>query len=686
MADDGTTLPAENLLKHETSPYLRQHEDNPVHWRSWSGEALAEARATGKPVLLSVGYAACHWCHVMAHESFENEAIAAQMNKLFVNIKVDREERPDIDSIYQSALSMMGEHGGWPLTMFLTPDGEPFWGGTYFPPEPRFGRPSFPQVLEQISAIYAEDPEKVRTNADALKGGLEQMAAQGRAGEALLSISRADEVAAAALQIIDPEDGGTRGAPKFPQPTLFRFIWQATERRDQPLLEKAVTLTLDNLCQGGIYDHLGGGFARYSTDAEWLVPHFEKMLYDNALLIELLSDVWLRNRKPLYAARVRETIDWMLRELAVSTDHGTAFASAYDADSEGVEGKFYVWVENEIDTVLGDAGLGDQADAFRKTYRTAPHGNWEGANILNRAADDPGDGSDFVDARKALFAVRKNRIWPGRDDKVLTDWNGLAIAALARAGQVFDEPDWIAAAESTFAFIQGEMIRGDRLLHSWCGGEARHAAVLDDYANMARGALMLHAATGKADYLAAAETWASIATAHHRDPEGGAYFLAADDTADLVVRTKVLFDNATPSGNGILAEVFARLWLLTGKDEHRGEAETILRGLTPEDPRALLNQPGAASAAVLLEDGLQIVIVGPDDDNMAATAARAAPSLSVLNRIADPASLPENHPASGKGLVDGKTAAYLCRGPVCGLPIIEADELEKALATRATDA
>ena len=687
MAD---ALPAENLLSHETSPYLRQHEDNPVHWRPWNDAALIEARELEKPILLSVGYAACHWCHVMAHESFESPETATLMNQWFVNIKVDREERPDIDSIYQSALAMLGEHGGWPLTMFLTPAGEPFWGGTYFPPTPRFGRPGFRQVLEQISAIYANEPDKVRTNADALRAGLERLsrpAAGPVDGDApALTVARTDEIAQAATQMIDFHRGGTTGKPKFPQPTLFRFLWNAALRTGDDRLSTAVTLTLDNLCQGGIYDHLGGGFARYSVDAEWLAPHFEKMLYDNALLIELLSDVWLRTQKPLYETRVRETVDWMRRELAVTTEHGTAFACAFDADSEGVEGKFYTWTETEIANVLGAAGLGDVVDEFKVAYGTAPRGNWEGVNILHR---DPADTDDDTDragrlsrARAALFSVREKRVWPGRDDKVLSDWNGLAIAGLARAGMVFDEPDWVAAAEDAYRFVIRAMTRDGRLLHSWCAGEARHPAVIDDYANMARSALMLHQATGSMDYVIDAGEWAVIVRKHYRDDATGTYFLAADDTKDLLLRTKVVFDNATPSGNGVMAEVLARLWLLTGDGGCRDDAEALLTGLSPGDPRGLLNQPSVAAGVQLLEAGLQIVIVGDDEqaDNLYRSAVAAAPPLATISKIPRGDLLADSHPAAGKGLVDGKPAAYLCKGPVCGLPVSDPAELHAALS------
>ena len=518
-------------------------------------------------------------------------------------------------------------------------------------------------------------------NADALRDGLEKLGTPAGGGE--MALAGIDEIAVAALQLVDAARGGTRGAPKFPQPSLFRFLWHAHLRTGDPRLADAVTLTLDQLSQGGIYDHLGGGFARYSVDDRWLVPHFEKMLYDNALLIELLADVWLATQSDLHARRVRETIDWMRRELAVSVAGETAFASAYDADSEGVEGKFYTWSEDEIRAVLSDAGLSDVIDDFLRTYGTEPAGNWEGVNILHRDPAEHDTADHLADARNALFRVREKRVWPGRDDKVLTDWNGLAIAALARAGAVMEKPEWIDAAVSAFRFITANAEHDGRLLHSWCGGESRHAAILDDYANMARGALMLHQATGDDGYVGASRRWVAVADARYWDESHGAYFQAADDTRDLIVRNKVVFDNATPSGNGVMAEVLARLWLITGEDSYRERVQSLIRALTPEDPRGLLNQPSLASGAEILEAGLQIVIAGDNARDLMAAAVRHAPPLVVIQHIGNGETLPDGHPAAGKGPVDDKPAAYVCRGPVCGLPVTDPRALAGAISGNA---
>ncbi len=458
---------SENLLGRETSPYLLQHRDNPVHWRAWGEDAFAEARAANKPILLSVGYAACHWCHVMAHESFEDAKTASLMNELFVNIKVDREERPDVDAIYQTALAMMGEQGGWPLTMFLTPKGEPFWGGTYFPPTPRYGRAAFRDILSGLADAWASKQEQVQKNVAALVGALQQRHAPA-AGQ--IERDLLDQIALRLLEEVDTVHGGIGTAPKFPQPAIFELLWRAYKRSQNADLKQAVIVTLDRMSQGGIYDHLGGGYARYSTDAHWLAPHFEKMLYDNAQLIDNLTLVWAETKSPLYAQRVAETVDWLQREMMAE---GGAFASTLDADSEGEEGKFYVWRAEEIEALLGaDAAL------FKEAYDVKPGGNWEGHTILNRSRKmllgSAAHEAKLAASRAILFKEREKRIRPGRDDKVLGDWNGLMIAALARAGFAFEHPDWIALARSAYDGVLKLLTAEDgRLRHSYRQGRRR---------------------------------------------------------------------------------------------------------------------------------------------------------------------------------------------------------------------
>jgi uncharacterized protein len=668
-----------NRLDEETSPYLLQHKDNPVHWQAWGEAALAAAKAENKPILLSIGYAACHWCHVMAHESFENPAIAALMNDLYINIKVDREERPDLDAIYQHALALLGEHGGWPLTMFLSPEGEPFWGGTYFPPEPRWGRPGFAQVLQGVAATYLNEPHKVTKNVVALREALTRLG-QPEAG-ADIAPELFDRIAERLLREVDPLNGGIGTAPKFPQCGIFELLWRAWKRTRQAPYRDAVLRTLTTICQGGIYDHLGGGFARYSVDARWLAPHFEKMLYDNAELIDLLTLVWREERNPLYAQRVAETIAWLEREML---SPGGGFCSSLDADSEHEEGKFYVWSAEEIAAVLGD-----DAAIFNEFYDVAPGGNWEEKNILNRLRH-----LDLMDAetetllarcRDKLFAVRAPRVRPGLDDKVLADWNGLMIAALAHAGLVFERVEWLALAERAFAFVEMEMAApDDRLFHSWRGGQARHPASVDDYANLCRAALALYEATQSERYIARARNWIAVLDSYYWDPAGGGYFFAANDTPGLIARAKTASDAAVPAGNGTLVGVLTRLAILTGEESYRDRAEAIIRTFAGEVGKNFFPLATLINNAELAQKPTQIVLIGAADDPGLAALRRAVYAVSlprgVVQIMALDETLPIGHPAYGKTLVDGKPAAYVCEGPVCSLPIETSQQLVDALA------
>jgi uncharacterized protein YyaL (SSP411 family) len=670
-----------NALAEETSPYLLQHKDNPVHWQAWSPAVLEAAVEADKPILLSVGYAACHWCHVMAHECFEDPAIAALMNELFVAIKVDREERPDLDAIYQHALALLGEQGGWPLTMFLTPKGEPFWGGTYFPPAARWGRPGFPEVLRAIHNAYVNEREKVTTNVGALKDALAQLASP-RGGDGL-SIEATDRLAERLVREVDPFNGGIGDAPKFPQVGLFELLWRAFKRTRQEPFRRAVELTLEHISQGGIYDHVGGGYARYAVDARWLVPHFEKMLYDNAQLVELLTLVWQDTTKGLYAVRIAETIDWAAREMLTAEG---AFASSLDADSEHEEGKFYVWSEGEIDELLGE-----RAARFKPIYDVASGGNWEGHTILNRlkhlALADPASEAELAACRAILFHAREERVHPGLDDKVLADWNGLMIAALAQAATVFERPDWLDLAKDAFAFIASDMSDGDgRLFHAWRAGKKRHRAVLDDYANLARAALLLQEATGDQRYLEHALAWVEIANRHYWDDSGGGYFFTADDAEALITRTRTAQDNPNPSGNGIMTQVLARLYHLTGNADHRARAERTVAAFAGDVERHAFGFAALINGNELLQRAVQIVIRGRRGEADCEALLRALAGVGVPNKVLSvvppEAALPADHPAAGKGLSGGHATAYVCEGPVCSLPLTDPAALAADLAAR----
>jgi len=597
------------------------------------------------------------------------------MNELFVNIKVDREERPDIDHIYMTALHALGQQGGWPLTMFLTPDGKPMFGGTYWPPEPRYGRPSFQQVIRSVDSVWRTRRDEMESQGSTLAGHLASLAQSSPGpGVAPADLTR---VGNALVSAVDPVHGGLRGAPKFPNAPIFRFFFNEMFRRGDPAFGEAVRDLLRAMNAGGIYDHVGGGYARYSTDAEWLVPHFEKMLYDNAQILELIAlvhDLW---PDPVFAERARETVAWLNREMRV----GDAFAASLDADQDGEEGLFYVWREDEIDAALGDA-----APAFKAAYDVTPQGNWEGRTVLRRIAPrgSPEEEAALAASRAKLFALRERRPKPGRDDKVLADWNGLMIAALARASAAFGEPAWLKAARAAFAFIMTRL-RGEdgRLLHAWREGRPGARALLDDYASMARAALSLFETSGEPRDLEAARALASEALDLFGDGEGGV-FLTARDAADVPgARPRQTQDGATPSGAGLLAETFVRLWHLTDEPRWREAAEGLIRAVS-----GVQEGLGASPLILMSADGLarggSIVVDGPLDEPqaqaLAATALRASdPSLAVLRL--DRALWPNGSPRDDLPRAP-EPVAMLCRGQACSLPVATRHALEALIETR----
>ena len=667
-----------NLLHAETSPYLLQHKDNPVHWQPWGDEALTQAREENKPILLSVGYAACHWCHVMAHECFENDSIAKLMNDHFINIKVDREERPDIDSIYQTALAMMGEQGGWPLTIFLTPEGYPFWGGTYFPPEAKWGRAGFPDILQAISKTHQEEPDKILSNVEALKAGLTQLSDHQPGTD--IQFEDLDRVTYGILPHLDPVNGGLQGAPKFPQPSLLRHLWYEWKRTGDAKIQEPLLLTLRRISQGGIYDHLAGGFARYAVDEAWLVPHFEKMLYDNAQLIELLALAWQQERDPLFAIRVSETVEFLIRDMQ---EEEGGFASSFDADSEGEEGLFYVWDESEIDELLGD-----ESSFFKSKYGVTAGGNFEGRTILNRLAAENMQLNQAEEIRLApmrakLLMTREKRIWPGKDDKVLTDWNGMTIRALALAARIFNRPDWLEAAQKAYQLILTNMTKDGRLLHSWREGQARHRAILDDYVQMMGAALALNQSSPDPLYIQQVESWFQILEDHYHEGTGG-YFLTADEASDLITRTRSAQDQATPSGNGQMVEILTQLYCLTGKTLYRERAEDQIRAFSAGLDQRSIGLTSLLTGAAFSLKPLQIVIAGEKGDEGAKRLLDCLSGISLpihsLDLVTADSPLPQDHPAHGKGPVDGQAAAYICVGPVCSLPLTDEEALEKHLS------
>ncbi len=683
---------SENRLARETSPYLLQHRDNPVHWWAWGPEALAEAKRSGRPILLSVGYAACHWCHVMAHESFEDDATAAVMNELFVNIKVDREERPDIDAIYMGALHKMGEQGGWPLTMFLDSEARPFWGGTYFPPEGRYGRPGFQHVLREVARIYRDDPGKVSHNATALVKALATPAGDG--GKLSITDTVLSDLTGRMVQAIDPVNGGLKGAPKFPQWSFLWLMWRGAIRYGHEDGKTALIETLRHICQGGIYDHVGGGFARYSVDERWLVPHFEKMLYDNALLIDLMTEAWRETREPLFEARIAETVVWLEREMIAA---GGGFAASLDADSEGEEGKFTVWSRGEVMEVLGP----EDGRRFCAIYDVTEPGNFEGHNIPNRltalewmGAEEEGRLAEML---AKLLARRAGRIRPGWDDKVLADWNGLMIAVLARASVAFARPQWLAMAERAFAFVmesmvvtgsplpnppsQGRRETPIRLWHSYRAGQTRAAATASDYANMISAAIRLHEATAEAGYLATARALAETLDAHYWLSDAGGYATSADDTTDVIVRLRSAHDDAVPNANGTMIGALMQLYLLTGEEAYRERAGEIPNAFAREVGDNALGHCGLLAGCFDLLAPGHVVIVGSGTAAAElSTALRSVAMPGALEQVlGETTDLPAGSPVAGKTAAAGEATAYVCSGMSCAPPVDTGEALVSQL-------
>jgi uncharacterized protein YyaL (SSP411 family) len=625
-----------NRLADETSPYLLQHAENPVQWYPWGEEALARAREEDKPILLSIGYAACHWCHVMAHESFENSVTAALMNERFVNVKVDREERPDVDAVYMDAVVAMTGQGGWPLTVFLTPEGEPFLGGTYFPPEPRHGMPAFSQVLVSISDLYRERRDEVERRARAMIDALEAAASSAPSSEPLTE-SLLHGAVRRLTELFDPEWGGFGQAPKFPPASALELLLR---RGETDLAVK----TLDGMAAGGMYDLVGGGFHRYSVDQRWLVPHFEKMLYDNALLVPAYLHGWLVTGNERYRDVAEETLEYLLRELRLEEG---GFASSQDADTEGIEGLTYTWAPGE----------GAAEELFEP---------FEDGRFVLRGELDP-------DTRERLHEIRRGRPQPGRDDKAIASWNGLALAALAEAGRRLGRDEFVAEARALAAFLLGPLSDSEGRLHrSRRDGRTSGAGFLDDYANAAHGLYELHVATGELRWLEESRRLALLAVELFADEEHGGFFLAPARDQGLVVRKKDLFDHPIPSGNSMLAYVLLRLGRIYGDDELERRASGVLRLVGPSLGQAPTEFAHALCALDLyLSTPREIAIAGPADSEVARAALEPFdPNTVVAFGPAEGVPLLE-----GKGLVDGKPAVYVCERFACRRPATAPAEL-----------
>ncbi|MFZ1400684.1 MAG: thioredoxin domain-containing protein [Candidatus Promineifilaceae bacterium] len=676
-----------NKLAQETSPYLLQHVDNPVDWYPWSEEALHRARQEDKPILLSIGYAACHWCHVMAHESFEDPATADFMNRHFVNIKVDREERPDLDAIYMQAVVALTGQGGWPMTVFLTPEGRPFYGGTYFPPAPRYGMPSFIQLMQGIvNAWETKRSEIIQSSGDITKHLQRTAVLTGQ--EDVLTPSMFGKATELLTQTFDHERGGFGGAPKFPPSMTLAYLLQSfVLHQDSRALHMAET-TLKKMAYGGMYDQLGGGFARYATDVNWLVPHFEKMLYDNALLARAYLHAYQVTQEPLYRRIVEETLDFVLAELC-HEDGG--FYSSYDADSEGEEGKFYTWSAAEI-----EGHLGQDADLFKLRYGVTERGNWEGTNILNiqKELDEVAWASKMSEeqaaerlaaAKQKLYDVRAQRIWPGLDDKVLTAWNGLMLAAFAEAGRVLNRPDYTDTAVRNAQFLHQTMrTENGRLLRTWKAGSgaAKYNGYLEDYAYLADGLLALYQTTFDERWFHWAHELAEAMRTHFSDADHGGFFDTSDDHEALIHRPKDLQDNAVPSANAMAAQVLLKLSLYLGNENYWELAETAvssLYGAMVQYPNAFAHWLGAA--VFITSQPQEVAIIGdpdaPDTEALIATTFAAFRPNLVVAAGSPSSSIPL---LTERQRLDDKATAYVCRRFVCQQPVNSPEALAAQLA------
>ncbi len=679
-----------NRLANETSPYLLQHKDNPVDWYPWGPEALERARSLDRPILLSVGYSACHWCHVMEHESFEDAETAGLMNEWFVAVKVDREERPDIDSIYMSAVQQMTGHGGWPMTVFLTPAGAPFYGGTYYPREPRYGMPSFAQVMAGVNDAWVNRRGDVDRGAEALTDVVRE-STELRAGPGDVDVSVLDRAYAALAQRFDASWGGLAGAPKFPQPLMLELVLRHWGRTGDADALRFVEVTLRRMAAGGMYDHLGGGFARYSVDAHWLVPHFEKMLYDNALLARLYVHAWQATGSPEYRAVADDVLRWVVNEM---TSPEGGFYSALDADSEGEEGLFYLWTPEQVDEVVG----AEDGRAVRAWWGVTEEGNFEGRTILHAwrsvegAADEAGVSPEALmaavtRARPLLYEARSQRVWPGLDDKVLTSWNAMMLHAFAEAARATGDEGYRRIAIRNAEFLLGRLRVDGRLMRTWKQGRARIPAFLEDHALLADALTALYEATFDARWLREARALADEMIGRFWDEAQGVFYDTAADAEALVVRPRDLWDNATPSGTSAAVTALLRLGELLGEARYRAVAERVLGGMADLAARAAPGFGNLLSAIdFYLSTPTQIAFVGtPGEagtDALVRVAARAylPNAVTALRRPDDEGDLDELVPLlRGRKALGGRATAYVCERLACQLPVHEPEALAEQL-------
>jgi uncharacterized protein YyaL (SSP411 family) len=672
-----------NALANETSPYLLQHAHNPVDWYPWCEEALARARREDKPILLSIGYSACHWCHVMAHESFENDETAELMNENFINIKVDREERPDLDSIYMAAVQMTTGSGGWPMTVFLTPDQVPFFCGTYFPPEDRYGMPGFRRVLLSVSNAYREKKAVLHSEGNAIARELRKIDTIGLKA-AVLEPAILDSAARGLGRSYDSRNGGFGHAPKFPPSMALNFLMRTHRRTGEGKYLDMAARTLDRMANGGMYDQLGGGFHRYSVDAEWLVPHFEKMLYDNALLSRVYLDGYLLIKGDHYRRVAEEILDYVMREM---TSPQGGFYSSQDADSEGKEGAFFLWSANEVQSILGE----EEGALFSSYFGITPEGNFEGKNILNipRSADIVARLNKVSEAdllaivqrgKKELFQIRESRVRPGRDEKILTAWNGLMLRSFAEASRVLEREDYRTVAVRNAEFLLSLLYRGGRIHRSYKDGQARLNGYLDDYACLIDGLTSVYEATFDSRWIHAAVEIADLMIDGFWDPQGKTFYFTSRDHETLIHRPKELVDNAVPSGNSVAVYALLRLWKLTGESRYSDYAGMILESLG-----GLMAQQPAAFPHLLcaldfhLGNPKEIAVVGDPEDERTRELLRSIFGLYLPNKVVACGMGGDVFLLENRQQREGVPTAYVCENFTCNLPVTTSQELIKRL-------
>ena len=663
-----------NLLNKETSPYLLQHKDNPVNWYPWSEEAFKKAKSENKPVLLSVGYAACHWCHVMAHESFEDEETAKLMNREFINIKLDREERPDLDSIYQNALALLGQQGGWPLTMFLSSNKKPFWGGTYFPKEPKYGMPAFKDVLTSIAKSYASDQDAIIKNQTLIFKALSKLDTSNP-----IETNIEKFIVAAENNIIENCDlrhGGLNGAPKFPQLFIYDFLLNLYQQDQDEKKLNIITSTLDNICSGGIFDHVAGGISRYSVDELWLVPHFEKMLYDNAQLLLLLNKFYITTHQSAYKQKAEQIANWIISEMQ---DKDGGYYAALDADSEGVEGKFYIWSYVELKNILKD-----DLKFFCSIFNVTEESNWEGNIILSRYKQLHINEEEEARVQLLLDKLaqyRKKRIKPQLDDKILVDWNGLTIEAMAYTGKVLNNNKYLKSAERAFSFIFDKMFVQNKLYHSNCMGINKHLGMLDDYVHLTKAALMLYETTSKYYYLEQSILLTKCILDYFFNKSGG-FYTNSDDQKDVILKNIQYFDNVTPNSNAVLLSIFSKISLVTSDKKYVQLYEDLISKISKKISNQYLGSTSFLKNFSLIKTAKLLIIAGKNKDQNGIIYQRIYEHYldNIMIILIDKKSELDVKFSFYKDInVEDQTLIYICKDNTCSLPFTDVNLLKKYL-------